>query len=319
MMTYPPGAQLEPWPALPYAEWRETCQTLHLWTQIVGKVRMELSPHINHWWEVPLYVTAHGLTTSPIPCPTPYEGEIFQVDFDLLAHNLTIATSTGATKHIALMPRSVAEFYDEFLTALAALGIEVRINPLPAEIPNPIPCDQDHIHAAYDPVYVTRFWRILAHADTILKAYRSRFIGKASPTHFFWGSFDLALTFFSGRPAPERPGADYLTREAYSQEVISCGFWPGGDSFPHAAFYAYAAPAPAGLEDAAIQPEAATYNREMGEFILKYDDVRAADDPARLIRTFCDSAYEAAATLAGWDRAALERPGGWTAPRHAKP
>jgi len=314
MMTYPLGARLEPWPALPYAEWRETCQTLHLWTQIVGKVRLELSPHVNHWWEVPLYVTARGLTTSPIP----YQGETFQVDFDLLGHNLTIATSTGGVKRIALMPRSVAEFYDEFLTALAALGVHVSINPLPAEIPNPIRCDEDHVHAAYDAAYVTRFWRILARTDSILKAYRSHFIGKASPTHFFWGSFDLALTFFSGRPAPERPGVDYLTREAYSQEVISCGFWPGSDQSPHAAFYAYAAPVPAGLENAAIRPEAAAYSREMGEFILKYDDVRGADDPARLIRAFFDSAYEAAADLAGWDRAALERPGGWTAPRHAK-
>jgi hypothetical protein len=303
-----PTTTTERWPALPYAEWRETCQTLHLWTQIVGKVRMELSPFVNHWWHVPLYVSSRGLTTSPIP----YEGDTFEVAFDFLDHNLSIITSTGTVKYIALMPRSVAEFYDEFLTALDALGIAVKINPLPAEIPNPIPCDKDHVHRAYDAAYVTRFWRILANTDAILKTYRSRFIGKASPVHFFWGSFDVALSFFSGRPAPDRPGADLLTREAYSYEVISCGFWPGSDQFPHAAFYAYAAPAPDGLAEASIQPEAAYYSRELGEFLLKYDDVRAADDPATLIRAFFDSAYEAGATLANWDRTALERPGGRT-------
>jgi hypothetical protein len=298
------------WPPLPYADWRDTCQTLHLWTQIVGKVRLALSPHVNHWWEVPLYVTSRGLTTSPMP----YRGEIVEVSFDFLEHNLAITTSSGGVKRIALMPRSVAEFYDEFFTALGALGISVEINPLPAEVPHPIRCDQDHEHDAYDADAVSRFWRVLVGTDTILKAYRSHFIGKASPVHFFWGGFDLALTFFSGRPAPERPGADALTREGYSFEVISGGFWPGTDQFPHAAFYSYTAPAPEGLASAAVRPEAAFYSQELGDFLLKYEDVRTAQDPAALIRAFFDSTYEAGATLAKWDRAALERPGGITDP-----
>jgi hypothetical protein len=300
----------ERWPPLPYAAWRETCQTLHLWTQIVGKVRLELSPHLNHWWEVPLYVTSRGLTTSPIP----YQGENFEVAFDFVDHNLAITTSSGGVKRIALMPRSVAAFYDEFFTALSALRIAVEINPLPSEVPNPIRCDQDHVHDAYDPDAVNRFWRVLVGTDTILKAYRSRFIGKASPVHFFWGGFDMALTFFSGRPAPERPGADAITREGYSFEVISCGFWPGTDQFPHAAFYSYTAPAPEGLSSAEVRPETAYYSQELGDFLLKYDDVRRAQDPAALIRDFFDSTYEAGATLAKWDRAALERPGGVTDP-----
>lgn len=307
MNVSPVRAAQERWPALPYEEWKDTCQTLHLWTQIVGKVRLELSPPVNHWWQVPLYVSARGLTTSPIPLPS--GGGIFEVELDLLDHNLDIRTSAGTRKSIALMPRSVAEFYDEFLTALTALGIDVEINPLPAEIPDPIPCDQDHQHAAYDPEYVTRFWRILVQTDSILRAYRSSFIGKASPIHFFWGSFDLALTFFSGRRAPERPNADRITREAYSHEVISCGFWPGSEQAPEPAFYSYTSPAPAGLGGAAVRPEAAFYSDAMGDFLLRYDDVRTATDPGALVRAFFDSTYEAGATLAGWDRASLERQG----------
>ena len=300
-----------PWPALSYPDWRETCNTLHLWTQIVGKVRLALSPHVNHWWQVPLYVTARGLTTSPMP----YGEQNIAIDFDFVDHNLSITTSQGAIKHLPLMPRTVAEFYDEFFTALAALGIEVAINPMPAEIPDCIPCDEDHVHGAYDQAAVDMFWRVLTLADIALKRHRSLFIGKASPVHFFWGSFDLALSFFSGRPAPDRPTADGITREAYSYEVISAGFWPGNDRFPQAAFYAYAAPAPEGLATAAIQPAAAYYSQDFGEFLLPYDAVRGADDPMQQVLAFFDSTYVASADLAGWDRAALERPDGRTDPK----
>jgi hypothetical protein len=291
------------WPALPYAEWRDTCQTLHLWTQIVGKVRLALTPYVNHWWQVPLYVSARGLTTSPIP----YADGIFEVTFDFIDHNLCIATSQGGVKWLPLLPRSVAIFYQEFMRALAALGIDVRINTMPSEIANAIPCDEDHEHSSYDPIYAHRFWQILVQTETAMRVMRSRFIGKSSPIHFFWGSFDLALTFFSGKRAPERPGADRITREAYSHEVISFGFWPGNDAFPMPAFYGYAAPSPATLGNAQIQPEAAYYRSDMGEFLLKYDDVRASAAPETDIRAFFDSAYDAAATLAGWDRTSLER------------
>jgi hypothetical protein len=291
------------WPALPYAAWRDTCQTLHLWTQIVGKVRLELAPYVNHWWQVPLYVSGRGLTTSPIP----YANGIFEVAFDFIDHNLSITTSQGGTKYLPLLPRSVAIFYQEFMRALAALGIQVEINTMPSEIQNAIPCDEDHEHASYDPVYARRFWQILVQTETVLRGYRSRFIGKSSPIHFFWGSFDLALTFFSGRRAPERSDADAITKEAYSHEVISVGFWPGNDAFPEPAFYGYAAPTPAGLGDAHIHPAAAFYSQEMGEFLLKYGDIRTDPAPEQDIRAFFDGAYDAAATLGKWDRAALER------------
>src|SRR6266571_1265573 len=296
------GERAESWPALPLEAWRDTCQTLHLWTQIVGKVRMELSPPVNHWWHVTLYLTPCGLTTSPIP----YQGGIFEVTFDFIDHNLRILTSEGSVTVLPLIPRSFAAFYREFMACLQALGIEVTINTLPSEIRNPIRCDEDEVHASYDPVYAHRFWRILVQTDTVMQRYRAPFLGKSSPVHFFWGSFDLALTFFSGRRAPERPGADRMTREAYSHEEISCGFWPGDDRFPAPAFYAYTAPEPPGLKAAAIRPATAFYSQELGEFLLRYDDVRAAFSPEQALLRFFQSTYEAGAQLAKWGREALE-------------
>jgi hypothetical protein len=291
------------WPELPYAAWRDTCQTLHLWTQVVGKVRMALTPAVNHWWHVPFYVSAHGLTTSSIP----YERGLFEVTFDFVHHNLHIATSEGTSKQMPLIPRSVATFYREMMASLRQLGIDVTINTLPSEIQNAIPCDEDEVHNAYDPEYAHRFWQVLVLTEHVMREHRRNFIGKSSPIHFFWGSFDLALTFFSGRPAPERPGADNITREAYSHEVISCGFWSGSEQAPQAAFYAYSAPTPKGLAKAQVQPAAATYNTELGEFLLPYDAVRTVADPAGDLLAFFASTYEAGATLARWDRAALER------------
>jgi hypothetical protein len=297
------GATPDAWPSLPLDAWRDTYATLHMWTQIVGKVRLALSPPINHWWHVTLYVTARGLTTSPIP----YGTRTFAVSFDFIDHNLLIQTSDGTSKSLGLFPRSVAEFYHEFMAALRALHIDVTINTLPQEVPDPIHCDVDDVHASYDPEYAQRCWRILAQTDRVFKAFRGRFVGKCSPVHFFWGSFDLAVTRFSGRRAPERPGADRMTREAYSHEVISGGFWPGSGPVQEAAFYAYAAPAPPGFERAAIRPASAWYSTELGEFLLRYDDVRRADDPDAMLLDFLQSTYDAAADLAGWDRAALER------------
>src|SRR5438309_903090 len=293
----------ELWPSLPYDAWKETLDTLHLWTQIVGKVRMELSPFLNHWWHVTLYVTPRGLTTSAIP----YHGGTFAVNFDFIDHNLFVLTSEGTTKTLPLIPRSVAAFYREFMACLQALGIEITINTLPSEIPSPIRCDEDEIHASYDPVYAQRFWRILVQTATVLQRYRSPFLGKSSPVHFFWGSFDLALTVFSGRRAPERPGADRITREGSSHEMISCGFWPGDDRFPAPAFYAYTYPGPPGLPTASIRPEEAFYSQELGEFFLRYDDVRTASSPEQALLEFFQSTYEAGARLAQWDREALER------------
>lgn len=299
----------ERWPALPYTSWKDTCETLHLWTQIVGKVKLALNPEENHWWHVSFSVTATGLSTGPIPWNGPRR-RIFEIRFDFVDHELLILCSDGALKAIPLVPRSVAWFYQELMECLAALEIGVTINPLPSEIPSPIPCDTDEKHASYDPVSANRFWRILLETVTVLRRHRSRFIGKSSPVHFFWGGFDLALTFFSGRRAPERAGADRITREGYSHEVISCGFWPGGESFPEPAFYAYVAPEPAGLKGAAVLPAAAFYHAQLNEFLLRYDDMRAADDPEQALLDFCRTTYEAGATLAGWDRAALERPAG---------
>jgi hypothetical protein len=297
------GERAERWPELPYEAWRETCQTLHLWTQIVGKVRMELSPYLNHWWHVTLYVTPCGLTTSAIPS----HGNTFDVSFDFLEHTLFIRTSAGTTKALPLIPRSVAAFYREFMDCLHALGIQVTINTLPSEVSNPIRCDVDEVHASYDPLYAHRFWRILVQIESIMQRYRSPFLGKSSPVHFFWGSFDLALTFFSGRRAPERPGADRMTREAYSHEVISCGFWPGDDRFPTPAFYSYTSPQPSGLPTAPIRPVEAFYSHELGLFLLRYDDVCSASSPELALLEFFQSTYEAGATLARWDREALER------------
>jgi hypothetical protein len=274
-----------------------------MWSQIVGKVRLELSPRLNHWWEVPLYVSARGLTTSPIP----YTRGVFEIEFDFISHQLRIATSGNDSRMIALAPRSVADFYSEFMRTLHAMGIEVKIWPLPQEVQNPIRFDQDHIHHDYDPEYAHRFWRILVTVDSVFKEFRARFIGKDSPVHFFWGSFDLCVTRFSGRRAPDRPGVDSVTREAYSHEVSSVGLWPGGGEVADTAFYAYAAPEPPGYGDRAIRPAKAYYSRQMHEFFLLYDDVRTSQSPRDALLDFCQSTYEAAAELAAWDRADLER------------
>lgn len=303
-------AALEPrqgeiWPTLPLAAWHDTYETLHMWTQVVGKVRLALSPAINHWWAVTLYVTPRGLTTSAMP----YDTRTLEVTFDFLDHLLWVQTSDGGSRAMALYPRSVADFYREFVAVLRSLSIHVTINPLPQEVSNPIRCDEDEDHAAYDAAYVSRWWRIMVQSDRVLRRFRARFIGKCSPVHFFWGSFDLAVSRFSGRRAPERPGANHITREAYSHEVSSCGFWPGtlGGPIQEPAYYAYSVPEPAGFAEAAVRPAAATYNRALGEYILPYEVVRTADDPDALLLDFAQSAYEAGATLANWDRAALER------------
>jgi hypothetical protein len=294
----------EAWPALPLAEWSATRDTLHMWMQMAGKLRLALSARVNHWWEVPLYVSARGLTTSAIA----YQLGAFEAEFDFISHVLRFTTSRGETKTIALAPRSVADFYREFKATLASLRIEAKIWPMPVEIPNPIRFDQDTVHASYDPVYANRFWRILTTVDAICKEFRARFIGKASPVHFFWGSADLAATRFSGRRAPERPGADAVTREAYSHEVSSVGWWPGNGGFDAPMFYAYAAPEPPGFRDSKVRPAQASYDAQIGEFLLPYDAVRNSADPAGLLLEFFQSTYEAAANLGNWDRAALEKP-----------
>lgn len=296
------------WPSLPLAAWQDTYTTVHLWTQIIGKIRLALSPQLNHWWQSTLYVTPRGLTTASIP----YETRTFQISFDFLDHHLQINTSDGITKRIALTPRSVADFYQLVLTTLSSIGIEVRIWTMPQEVSEPIPFDLDHQHASYDPEYVQRFWQILVQVDRVMTLFRSQFIGKSSPVHFFWGSFDLAVTRFSGRRAPEHPGgvpnmADWVTREAYSHEVSSCGFWPGGGSVVEPVFYAYAYPAPEGFRDYPVQPKEAFYSSELQEFILPYEVVRQASEPDAVILAFLQSTYEAAAHLGHWDRAAVER------------
>jgi len=301
----PGPAPAERWPELPLSQWAGTRDTLHMWTQMVGKLRLALSPRVNHWWEVPLYVSPRGLTTSAMPYPR----GIFEAEFDFLAHVLRFTTSLDETRTIALAPRTVADFYSEFLGTLAGLGVDARIWPVPVEIANPIRFHRDTQHAFYDREYARRFWRILISADTILKEFRARFIGKASPVHFFWGSFDLAATRFSGRRAPERPNADKVTREAYSHEVWSAGWWPGGGEITSPMFYAYAAPEPAEFRKAPIRPAAAWYHSQLGEFLLPYEAVRQASDPRAALLEFLESSYEAAANLGGWDRATLERPG----------
>jgi hypothetical protein len=292
----------DPWPALPIAEWQATRDTLHMWMQIVGKIRLALSPYVNHWWEVPLYVSARGLTTSPIPA----DSGIFEIEFDFIEHLLIVRTNTGAIKTLPLAPCSVADFHAEVMALLASLGIHVKIWPMPVEIPDPIRFDQDRAHASYDPEYARRFWRVLVSTDSIFKEFRGRFIGKSSPVHFFWGSFDLAVTRFSGRRAPERPGADAITREAYSHEVISGGFWPGTGDID-AVFYAYAAPEPPGFAKAPVLPAAASYNTQLSEFLLPYEAVRTSASPRESLLNFLQSTYDAGATLGNWDRQALER------------
>jgi uncharacterized protein DUF5996 len=295
---------LDAWPELPLAAWQDTYATLHMWTQIVGKVRLALSPKINHWWEVALYVNALGLTTSPIP----YDAGIFEIQFDFIHHKLFIRTNRDAERVIALAPRSVADFYQELMQCLQSLDIHVRIWKMPCEVPNPIAFDQDTKHASYDPEYANRFWRILVSVDEIFKQFRSGFIGKSSPSHFFWGSFDLAVSRFSGRRAPAREGADSITREAYSHEVISAGFWPGGGDIKGAAFYAYAAPESAGFAEAHVGPAQAFYHPQMREFLLMYDDVRRASSPKAALLEFMQSTYDAGANLGNWNREELERP-----------
>ncbi|HKC33172.1 MAG TPA: DUF5996 family protein [Xanthobacteraceae bacterium] len=309
-----PTPHREAWPDLPYSAWADTCVTLHLWTQIVGKIRLAFTPWLNHSWHVPFYVTARGLTTSPIP----WRDRSFEIDFDFRDHLLDISVSDGARKQIPLAPRPVAEFYALVMAALAELGIRVEINELPSEIAGAVRFSQDRIHHSYDADYAGRFWRVLLDVDRVLKQFRTGFIGKSSPVHFFWGSFDIAVTRFSGRRAPPHPGgapglSDVVMREAYSHEVSSAGFWPGGGATDYAAFYSYAYPEPAGFRTSRVVPDGAVYNVAIGEFLLPYEAVRAAPDPDAALLAFLQSTYAAAADAGKWDRAALEcglgRPG----------
>lgn len=295
------GMQL--WPSLSYLQWHATGATLQLWTQIVGKVRLAFSPWLNHGWQVPLYINAHGLGTSAIHTPH----GILEIDFDLFDHQLVIRTSHGPDRRFALGPMSVAAFYRRLMSELAAAQIEVQINMLPNEVPDPIRFPDDEVHASYDPRAVTAFWQALVHADRVFKTFRTAFLGKCSPVHFFWGSFDLAVTRFSGRPAPLHPGGvpglpDQVTREAYSHEVSSAGFWPGSQAYPQAAFYSYAYPAPAGFSQARIEPAAAVWSAELGEWLLPYSAIQTAANPDAMLLRFLETTYRAAAELAGWDR-----------------
>ncbi len=290
-------------PALPFESWKNTFETLHMWAQMVGKVRLTLCPLVNHWWNVTFYVTGRGMSTLMMP----YQDRGVEIRFDFIDHRLIIETTDGGRRVLDLKPQSVAQFYRAFTAALAELGVNVKIWSMPVEIPDPIPFDRDLTHASYDAAAVHRFWLILAWVDEVFQEFRARFIGKVSPVHFWWGSFDLAVTRFSGRPAPERPGADRVTREAYSHEVSSAGFWPGGGEIKGPAFYSYAAPEFAGFAQQRVGPAAAFYHPEMKEFLLMYDDVRTAASPKAELMDFLQSTYEAAATLAKWDRKALER------------
>ena len=299
--------QQDSWPDLPFASWRDTCATLQLMTQIVGKVRLARSPWLNHSWHVALYVSARGLSTSPIPDGPRY----FEIEFDLLDGVLRILTSDGAARQIGLAGQSVASFYTSTMAALAELGIQITIDEMPNELPDPIRFSQDDRHASYDPDAARRFFRILVNVDRVFKRFRTGFLGKASPVHFFWGSFDLAVTRFSGRRAPRHPGgvphlADAVACEAYSHEVSSAGFWPGGGAIDYPAFYSYAYPEPAGFRATKVRPDAACFSEALGEFILPYDAVRTAADPDGMLLEFLQSTYEAAAVAANWDRDALE-------------
>jgi hypothetical protein len=301
--------QADRWPALPYAEWKDTAATLQLWTQIVGKIRLAKTPWLNHSWHVALYVSARGLTTSPIPDGA----RTFQIDFDFIDHVLVIATGDGHSRQVMLRPASVAEFYGEVMIAMRELGIDVAIDTKPNEVANPVRFEDDRAHASYDRDYAHRFWRVLSTSHDVMARFRTAFLGKVSPVHFFWGSFDLAVTRFSGRAAPRHPGGvpnlpDAVAREAYSHEVSSAGFWPGGGLGPvdFAAFYSYAYPAPDGFAQAKVKPSAAYFHKELGEFLLPYDEVRAGADPDATLIDFLQSTYAAAADLANWDRASLE-------------
>jgi hypothetical protein len=299
-------ADREAWPELPFSEWAETAATLHMWTQIVGKIRMEFTPWTNHSWHVTLYLTSRGLTTSPIPHGT----RTFEIQFDFVAHELRIDMSDGTQRCLKLQPRSVADFYREVINTLREIGVTAQINLLPNEITDPIAFDQDEQHRAYDEEYANRFWRVLVQSDRVFKEFRARFCGKCSPVHFFWGSFDLAVTRFSGRPAPTHPGGiphlpDAVTREAYSQEVSSVGFWPGNAAMPAPIFYSYAYPEPPGFADAKVSPGAAVYNQQLHEWTLPYDAVRTSSSPGETVLHFAQSAYDAAASLGKWDSAAF--------------
>lgn len=296
------------WPELPFGEWSDTVATLHLWTQIVGKIRLTQTPWTNHSWHVPLYVTARGLGTSPIPCGN----RAFEINFDFIDHRLVIDTSDGSRRMLPLEPRTVADFYHDVLENLAALGLDISIYTTPSEIPDAIPFEQDTSHHHYDAGFATRFWRALVQVDRVFKEFRARFIGKCSPVHFFWGSFDLAVSRFSGREAPPHPGGvpnfpDWVAREAYSHEVSSAGFWPGGGGIDYAAFYSYVYPTPEGFSESAIKPKGAFWSGELGEFLLPYDEVRSAESPDDVLLEFLQSSYEAAAVSANWERSALER------------
>jgi hypothetical protein len=299
---------IQRWPELPYAAWKDTRDTLHLWTQVVGKIRLTLTPWLNHSWHVALYVTARGLTTSPIP----WRGGDFQIDFDFIDHVLWVRLSDGQFRQVMLKPMSVAEFYEDVMIALRELGAEVPITTMPCEIADCIPFEQDTLHAAYDAGYANRFWRVLLAAQKVFAHFRTGFLGKTSPVHFFWGSFDLAVTRFSGRSAPRHPGGvvhlpNSVAQEAYSHEVSSAGFWPGGGGpINYAAFYSYAYPAPDGFSTAAVKPGDAFFSKELGEFLLPYDAMRMARDPDAALMEFLQSSYDAAADLANWDRKSLE-------------
>lgn len=304
------AASAEAWPDLPLKTWLKTCETLHMWTQIVGKIQLAQTPLINHWWQVPFTVTARGLATLPMS-----QGRrTFQIDFDFIDHQLHIVSHDGGTRTVALAPCSVADFYGEVMDALRGLGFEVKIWTQPVEVNDPIPFEEDTQHATYEAQHAAAFWRMLVQANRVLTDFRSRFIGKCSPVHFFWGSFDLAVTRFSGRRAPEHPGgvphlADWVMREAYSHECSSCGFWPGTGSLGVPAFYSYTYPEPKGFRDYPVRPEGAFYSQDLREFILPYDTVRQAEQPEETLMQFLQSTYEAGANLGGWDRAALERRG----------
>ncbi len=304
----------ESWPSLPLDEWKDTYATLHRWMQIVGKVRMALSPPLNHFWHAALYVTSRGLSTPPLA----WGGEALQISFDFIDHALIMEHSSGDTRILELAPRTVADFYREFMASLRLMGVHLHINPMPQELPDTLPFDRDTLHASYQPEYAHRCWRILLAANAVFQEFRSRYLGKCSPVHFFWGSFDLAVTRFSGRPAPPRPGADFITREAYSHECSSAGWWPGGETLSGTyvegpAFYAYAAPQPTGFAERKVSPKTAYYDPKLGEFLLRYDDMRHASSPREALLDFLQSTYEAAADLGHWTRAALEEPEGWLA------
>jgi Family of unknown function (DUF5996) len=298
----------EAWPALPLNGWADTYATLHRWTQVVGKVRLARTPWVNHSWHVPLYVTARGLTTGLVP----HDRQSFEIDFDFVDHRLSVRTTDGATADLDLRPRSVAAFYREVMQILTDLSIGTAIHPRPNELADATPFADDEEHAAYDPDAAHRFWRVLVQADRVFTRFRAKFVGKCSPVHFFWGSFDLAVTRFSGRPAPTHPGGvpnlpDSVVREAYSHEVSSAGFWPGGGAIPYPAFYSYAYPEPAGFSEMVVRPAAAFYSRDLHEFVLPYDAVRTADQPDAMLLAFLEDTYRVAADLGKWDRTSLEK------------